>query len=90
MPLNTQLLTKCPVASSVRTSTQLPTGAVVATPSAAVLTVDMAAATPQWAMALDVDMAPPSHLTTEDIGHLTSINQLLTTRTVQCVLRNQT
>lgn len=78
------------MASSVRTSTQLPTGAVVATPWAAVLTMDMAAATPQWAMALDVYMAPPSHLTTEDIGHSTSINQLLTTRTVQCVLRNQT
>lgn len=38
----------------------------------------MAAPAPQWALALDMHMVALGHLTTEDIGHLTSINQLRT------------
>lgn len=67
------------MAFSVRASTQVTTGAVGDTPWATVLPVDMVAPIPQWAMASDMDMVASAHLTTEDTGHLTSINQLLTT-----------
>lgn len=67
------------MASSVRASTQVPTGAVGDTPLATVLAVDMVAPIPQWDTASDMAMVASAHLTTEDTGHLTSINQLLTT-----------
>lgn len=75
--LNVQLLAKCPLASSVRTSTQDPTWVVSAPLWGIALAVAMAVPTPQWATALGMDMAASDHLTTEDIGHLTSIDQLL-------------
>lgn len=81
--LNTQLLAKCPLASAMRASTQVSNGTVVATPWGTVLAVDMAAPTPQQAMFLDMDMVASSHLTTEDVGDLTSINQLLMMCTVK-------
>ena len=63
----------------MRASTQVPTGAAGDTPWAIVLAVDMVAPIPQWATASDMDMVASAHLITEDTGHLTSINQLLTT-----------
>lgn len=69
MLLNAQLLTKCPLASSVRVSTQDQTGTVVATCQVIVLTVDVAAHTPQWAMVLHMGMVASDFLITEDTGH---------------------
>lgn len=60
----------------MRASTQVTTGAVGDT---TVLAVDTVTPIPQWAMVSDVDMVASAHLTTADTGHLTSINQLLTT-----------
>ena len=67
----------------MKASTQVTTGAVGDTPWATVLAVDMVAPIPQWDMGSDTDMVASAHLTTENTGHLTSINQLLTTGTVQ-------
>ena len=63
----------------MKASTQVTTGAVGDTPWATVLAVDTVTPIPQWAMVSDVDMVASAHLTTADTGHLTSINQLLTT-----------
>lgn len=68
MLLNAQL-TECPLASSVRAITQDPTGAVVSILWGIMMVVDVAAHTPEWALALGMDKVASGHLTTEDIGH---------------------